>query len=149
MDVYKNQWMRKRRLEQVSDNSTPDDCNLSTNEHVMLEPEPAIQMSTKSTVGDRQILKHEMLGNRTSIESVDKSKLILNFVSIPHFCFVARDPNSLVETISFANIGKLQPFLISLNTTALVVMDVHCSLTRSEVVGYLAGQWDINTNSEF
>nr|CAH0107839.1 unnamed protein product [Daphnia galeata] len=125
LDVYKNQWMRKRRLEQVSDNSTPDDCNLSTNEHVMLESEPAIQMSIKSTVGDRQILKHEMLGNRTSIE----------------------DPNSLVETISFANIGKLQPFLISLNTTALVVMDVHCSLTRSEVVGYLAGQWDINTNT--
>ena len=146
MDVYKNQWMRKRRLEQVSDNSTPDDCNLSTNEHVMLEPEPAIQMSTKSTVGDRQILKHEMLGNRTSIESVDKSK---SYFGLCFYSSFARDPNSLVETISFANIGKLQPFLISLNTTALVVMDVHCSLTRSEVVGYLAGQWDINTNSEF
>nr|SVE85354.1 EOG090X020Z [Daphnia pulicaria] len=125
LDVYKNQWMRKRRLEQVSDNSTPDDCNLSTNEPVLLEPEPVIQMSMKQTVGDRQIIKHETLGNRTSIE----------------------DPNLLVEAISFANIGKLQPFLISLNTTALVVMDVHCSLTRSEVVGYLAGQWDINTNT--
>lgn len=53
----------------------------------------------------------------------------------------------LIETISFANIGKLQPFLISLNTAALIVMEVHCFLTRSEVVGYLAGQWDINTNS--
>ena len=74
----------------------------------------------------------------------------LFFVSISHFRFViTRDPNSLVETISFANIGKLQPFLISLNTTALVVMDVHCFLTRSEVVGYLAGQWDINTNSNY
>lgn len=68
MDVYKNQWMRKRRLEQVSDNSTPDDCNLSTNEPVLLEPEPVIQMSMKQTVGDRQIIKHETLGNRTSIE---------------------------------------------------------------------------------
>ena len=87
MDVYKNQWMRKRRLEQVSDNSTPDDCNLSTNEHVMLEPEPAIQMSTKSTVGDRQILKHEMLGNRTSIESVDKSKSYFGLCFYSSFLF--------------------------------------------------------------
>ncbi len=144
--------MRKRRLEQVSDNSTPDDCNLSTNEPVLLEPEPVIQMSIKQTVGDRQIIKHETLGNRTSIESVDKIIILIlvfvSIVSIFHCRFVARDPNLLVEAISFANIGKLQPFLISLNTTALVVMDVHCSLTRSEVVGYLAGQWDINTNSE-
>ena len=74
--MYKNQWMRKRRLEQVSDNSTPDDCNLSTNEPVLLETEPVIQMSIKQTVGDRQIIKHETLGNRTSIESVDKTHSI-------------------------------------------------------------------------
>ena len=54
----------------------------------------------------------------------------------------------LIETISFAAVGKLQPFLISLNSAALVVMDVHCSLTRSEVVGYLAGMWDMNANSK-
>lgn len=62
---------------------------------------------------------------------------------------LSRDSNLLIETISFATVGKLQPFLISLHTAALVVMDVHCSLTRSEVVGYLAGSWDMNTNSEF
>ncbi|XP_057364736.1 MPN domain-containing protein-like [Daphnia carinata] len=124
LDVYKNQWMRKRRLEQVSDNSTPDDCQMSNNDPVLLETEPEMVPNVKSTT-DRQIIKHETLGNRTSIE----------------------DPNLLIETISFANIGKLQPFLISLNTAVLIVMEVHCSLTRSEVVGYLAGQWDINTNT--
>ena len=54
----------------------------------------------------------------------------------------------LVETISFSSAGKLQPFLISLHTSALITMDVHCSLTRSEVVGYLAGSWDVNSNSK-
>lgn len=63
--------------------------------------------------------------------------------------FNFRDPNILVETISFASVGKLQPFLISLNTSALIVMEVHCSLTHSEVVGYLAGVWDMNSNSKY
>nr|SVE78720.1 EOG090X020Z [Daphnia lumholtzi] len=124
LDVYKNQWMRKRRLEQVSDNSTPDECLMSNTDPALLETEPETIPNVKSTP-DRQIIKHETLGNRTSIE----------------------DPNLLIETTSFANMGKLQPFLISLNSAALIVMEVHCFLTRSEVVGYLAGQWDINTNT--
>jgi MPN domain-containing protein len=53
-----------------------------------------------------------------------------------------------VELISFATTGKLQPFLVSLHTSALIVMDVHCSLTTSEVVGYLGGVWDMNNNSK-
>nr|SVE79350.1 EOG090X020Z [Daphnia magna] len=98
--------------------------SISNTDPVLLETELEMVSNVKSTA-DRQIIKHETLGNRTSIE----------------------DPTLLIETISFANIGKLQPFLISLNTAALIVMEVHCFLTRSEVVGYLAGQWDINTNT--
>nr|SVE73415.1 EOG090X020Z [Daphnia atkinsoni] len=124
LDVYKNQWMRKRRLEQVSDNSTPDDYHMSNTDTALQEGVPEMVSDVKSTA-DRQIIKHEMLGNRTSIEN----------------------PNLLIETVCFANIGKLQPFLVSLNTAALIVMEVHCFLTRTEVVGYLAGQWDINTNT--
>nr|SVE79978.1 EOG090X020Z [Daphnia magna] len=98
--------------------------SISNTDPVLLETELEMVSNVKSTA-DRQIIKHETLGNRTSIE----------------------DPTLLIETISFATIGKLQPFLISLNTAALIVMEVHCFLTRSEVVGYLAGQWDINTNT--
>nr|SVE74044.1 EOG090X020Z [Daphnia barbata] len=116
--------MRKRRLEQVSDNSTPDDCHVLNNDPVLLETELEVIPNMKSSAG-RQIIKHETLGNRTSIE----------------------DTSLLIETVSFANIGKLQPFLISLNTAALIVMEVHCFMTQSEVVGYLAGQWDVNTNT--
>nr|CAG4646851.1 EOG090X020Z [Megafenestra aurita]SVE92250.1 EOG090X020Z [Megafenestra aurita] len=125
LDVYKNQWMKKRRLEQVSDSVTTEDCSISTNDPLPIEPELEIDSSMKSNLSDRQVFKHESLGNRASIE----------------------DLNLLVETISFATAGKLQPFLVSLNTAALVVMDVHCSLTSSEVVGYLGGLWDMNTNT--
>jgi len=43
--------------------------------------------------------------------------------------------------------GKIQPFLVSMSTNAVLVMDFHCHLTASEVVGYLAGHWDVNAHS--
>nr|CAG4643045.1 EOG090X020Z [Ilyocryptus agilis] len=125
LDVYKNQWMRKRRLDQLGENSTPDECNVSISEPLTLEQGSELEPFIKIVSSGRNIVKHETLGNRVTIE----------------------DPNLLVETISFASAGKLQPFLISLNTAALIVMDVHCSLTRSEVVGYLGGSWDMNSNT--
>jgi hypothetical protein len=45
--------------------------------------------------------------------------------------------------------GKIQPFLVSMSTNAVLVMDFHCHLTTSEVVGYLAGHWDVNAHSKF
>jgi hypothetical protein len=45
--------------------------------------------------------------------------------------------------------GKIQPFLLSMSTNAVLVMDFHCHLTTSEVVGYLAGHWDVNAHSKF
>lgn len=68
MDVYKNQWMKKRRLEQVSDNLAIDDCNISTHEPNPVEPELENDLVIKSNASDRQIVKHETLGNRSSIE---------------------------------------------------------------------------------
>ena len=60
--------MKKRRLEQVNDNLTPDDCSICTHEPMPLEPELEVEPEIKSRSSDRQIIKHETLGNRTSIE---------------------------------------------------------------------------------
>lgn len=49
----------------------------------------------------------------------------------------------------FSNLGKIQPFLVSMSTNAVLVMDFHCHLTTSEVSGYLAGQWDVNGHSKY
>lgn len=54
----------------------------------------------------------------------------------------------MVEAMSFTAMGKLQPFLVSMHTDALITIEVHCSMTSSQVVGYLAGSWDMNSNSE-
>lgn len=65
------------------------------------------------------------------------------------FLFFFSDANTLIECIPFSNLGKIQPFLVSLSTNAALLMDFHCHLTKSEVSGYLAGHWDVNNHSEF
>ncbi|BES89265.1 Mov34 [Nesidiocoris tenuis] len=57
------------------------------------------------------------------------------------------DGNILVEAVPFSSMGKIQPFLVSLSTNAALVLDFHCHLTTSEVVGYLAGHWDVNAHN--
>lgn len=58
------------------------------------------------------------------------------------------DANTLVETVSFASLNKIQPFLVSISTSSVLLMDFHCHLTKTEVCGYLGGSWDVNSHSE-
>ena len=53
--------------------------------------------------------------------------------------------NQLVRTEPFSSIDRVQPFTLTISTHALLLMDFHCHLTTTEVVGYLAGSWDANT----
>ncbi|XP_061183924.1 MPN domain-containing protein-like [Saccostrea echinata] len=55
------------------------------------------------------------------------------------------DPHTLVECESFKELDKIQPFTVSIASNALLLMDFHCHLTSSEVVGYLGGKWNQNT----
>lgn len=64
------------------------------------------------------------------------------------FIFAFSDPNTLVETVSFASLNKIQPFLISITTNSVLLMDFHCHLTKNEVCGYLGGSWDNNSHSK-
>ncbi|KAK2118560.1 hypothetical protein P7K49_005447 [Saguinus oedipus] len=56
----------------------------------------------------------------------------------------ARNPHTLVEVTSFAAI-KFQPSNVAVSSNMLFLLDFHSHLTRSEVVGYLGGRWDINS----
>lgn len=58
------------------------------------------------------------------------------------------DPNTLVETMPFASQNKLQPFLVTISTSSVLLLDFHCHLTKQEVCGYLGGSWDNNTQSK-
>lgn len=54
----------------------------------------------------------------------------------------------LIESVPFTSVGKLQPFLLTMNSSALLLADFHCHLTMHEVCGYLGGTWDINSHSK-
>lgn len=91
---------------------------------------PSIKPATETSQGSLEILggaskplKHSQL--------LDKSRSI--------------EGNQLVECETFSSLGKIQPYTVSMSTNSLLLMDFHCHLTTSEVVGYLGGKWDQST----
>lgn len=55
----------------------------------------------------------------------------------------------LIEAVSFSSAGKVQPFLVSVSSNALLVLDIHCHLKKEELYGYVAGTWDLNNHSKY
>ena len=52
-----------------------------------------------------------------------------------------------VELEPWTHDGRMQPFTISVSTSAMLVLDLHSHLAKDEVCGYLAGHWDPNTHN--
>lgn len=80
-------------------------------------------VSEKNPERSRVSVKHSTLGKRSS----------------------AHDLCTLVECATFAMLGKVQPFSVCFSADCLLLMDFHCHLMSTEVVGYLGGRWDPNT----
>ncbi|XP_066200176.1 MPN domain-containing protein isoform X9 [Saccopteryx leptura] len=84
-------------------------------------------------------------------ETTSPGKRVENKIRVPvRYCMLgsrdsARNPHTLVEVTSFAAINKFQPFNVAISSNVLFLLDFHSHLTRSEVVGYLGGRWDINS----
>ena len=55
--------------------------------------------------------------------------------------------NLFVELEPWTHDGRMQPFTISVSTSAMLVLDLQSHLATEEVCGYLAGQWDTNTHN--
>ncbi|MPC50964.1 MPN domain-containing protein [Portunus trituberculatus] len=53
----------------------------------------------------------------------------------------------MVELTSFQALGRMQPFNVTMSSSAMAMMDIHAHLSTSEVVGYLAGQWDVTNHN--
>ncbi|XP_023368411.1 MPN domain-containing protein [Otolemur garnettii] len=84
-------------------------------------------------------------------EAMPSGKRVENKVRVPvRYCMLgsrdsARNPHTLVEVTSFAAVNKFQPFNVAVSSNVLFLLDFHSHLTRSEVVGYLGGRWDTNS----
>ncbi|XP_070570079.1 MPN domain-containing protein-like isoform X2 [Ptychodera flava] len=84
--------------------------------------------------------------SRHLLKSENRDRTIVNYTSLekrtPEW-----DPNTLVKCAEFSSFGTTQPFTVTVTTNCLMLMDFHCHLTTSEVVGYLAGLWDPTSKS--
>ncbi|GFG35992.1 hypothetical protein Cfor_03573 [Coptotermes formosanus] len=130
LDAYKNTWFKKKQQNQnkgaeVSDGNQliHEICGVPFPDEDMEKEKEKVMMAPAPV--PRIVIKHSAVGSRT----------------------MNHDPNTLIESTSFSTIGKIQPFLVSMSTNAVLVMDFHCHLTTSEVVGYLAGHWDVNAHN--
>ncbi|XP_012162533.1 MPN domain-containing protein CG4751 isoform X2 [Ceratitis capitata] len=93
--------------------------------------------------------------NMDDSESADKRSdallPVIKRIVCPHNTVINRnilhDGNMLIKAATFNSTGRVQPFLVTFNSSALLLADFHCHLTMREVCGYFGGHWDINTHT--
>nr|XP_026487617.1 MPN domain-containing protein CG4751 [Vanessa tameamea] len=73
-------------------------------------------------------------------------RVVMKHNTVPNR-MMQHDANMLIEAVSFSSAGKVQPFLVSVSSNALLLLDIHCHLKKEEVYGYLAGTWDLNNHN--
>ncbi|XP_037050536.1 MPN domain-containing protein CG4751 isoform X2 [Bradysia coprophila] len=102
------------------------------------------QLHKESTPSDDEIDGEPDKKEMSPVAIVKRVVLPHNTVSNRN---VVHDANTLVESVSFASLNKIQPFLVSISTSSVLLMDFHCHLTKTEVCGYLGGSWDVNSHT--
>lgn len=139
LDFYKTAWYRKYR--------PVDPDNADSAERLT----PVESQNGKHSAADSASADHESTDYKKDIEAKEDESMVVGGycgrLVVRHSSLGLRtcdhDPNTLVESTTFSSMGKIQPFTVTLSTNCLLLMDFHCHLTKSEVVGYLAGIWDI------
>jgi len=134
MDFFKNVWLKRkaqREAETAKNEAAQALTALSIGVLGNPAPQPAVPLQPSisphmhSTPGEQRLYKARNLSHTHS-----QSKA--------HF----------VELESFSNDGKLQPFTVSVSTSAMLVLDLHSHLSvDEEISGYLGGHWDPNSHN--
>lgn len=79
-------------------------------------------------------------------ENINDPNEVVNFASIDlnsRDCLQKQDLK--VEAVPFAVTGGLQPFLVTVMTNVLMLVDFHAHVVPNEVAGFLGGTWDPRT----
>uniref|UniRef100_UPI00398E5D2F MPN domain-containing protein n=1 Tax=Pristiophorus japonicus TaxID=55135 RepID=UPI00398E5D2F len=157
LDQYKTMWLRKQQppLQAV-------EMNLASEgeDEEIPEEEDFENRGRKIPKSDNPVKKVEEKSRKLQAKSARDSSLTDNGHSIKkagnkdlgpvRYSVIGsrdsgRDPHTLVELMSFTSVNKFQPFNVAISSNVLLLVDFHCHLTTSEVVGYLGGRWDTST----
>ncbi|XP_038633267.1 MPN domain-containing protein [Scyliorhinus canicula] len=157
LDQYKTMWLRKQQppLQTV-------EMNLASEgeDEEIPEEEDFENRAKKIPKSDHQLKKAEERSRKLQAKSSRDSSLMDNGHDVKkagskdlgpvQYSVIGsrdsgRDPHTLVELTSFTSVNKFQPFNVAISSNVLLLVDFHCHLTTSEVVGYLGGRWDTST----
>ncbi|XP_074933938.1 MPN domain-containing protein isoform X2 [Phalacrocorax aristotelis] len=159
LDQYKAAWLRKHQPnappaeESLASEGEEEEMPEEEEEEATREgrapvPEPA---ATKKPEEKSKKQQCKSLAEPAGTDHGPPGKRLESKPRVPvRYCTLgtrdsARNPQTLVEVTSFAAINKFQPFNVAISSNVLLLLDFHSHLTRSEVVGYLGGRWDTNT----
>ncbi|NXH10608.1 MPND protein, partial [Bucco capensis] len=159
LDQYKAAWLRKHQPnappaeESLASEGDEEEMAEEEEEEVVKEgrlpaPEPAAAKKPEERSKKQQC---KSLVEPVGTDHIPPGKRLESKPRVPvRYCTLgtrdsARNPQTLVEVTSFAAINKFQPFNVAISSNVLLLLDFHSHLTRSEVVGYLGGRWDTNT----
>lgn len=151
LDKYKAAWLRRHQLHipiVVADESPASEAE---EEELLMEEDEEEVLGGVSAEDKSRRPPGKGPTETAHPEATPPGKRAESKIRVPvPYCMLgsrdsARSPHTLVEVTSFSAINKFQPFNVAVSSNVLFLLDFHSHLTRSEVVGYLGGRWDINS----
>uniref|UniRef100_A0A2K6EXR1 MPN domain-containing protein n=1 Tax=Propithecus coquereli TaxID=379532 RepID=A0A2K6EXR1_PROCO len=153
LDKYKAAWLRRHQLHMPTAAADESPASEGEEEELLMEEEEEEVLAGVSAEDKSRRPLGKGPSEPAHPEAVPSGKRVENKIRVPvRYCMLgsrdsARNPHTLVEVTSFAAINKFQPFNVAVSSNVLFLLDFHSHLTRSEVVGYLGGRWDINSQT--
>ncbi|KAM9369083.1 MPN domain-containing protein [Phaethornis superciliosus] len=159
LDQYKAAWLRQHQPntppaeESLASEGEEEEMPEEEEEEMTKEGRVTIlePVATKKPEEKNKKQQCKSLGELAGMDHGPPGKRLESKPRVPvRYCTLgtrdlARNPQTLVEVMSFAAINKFQPFNVAISSNVLLLLDFHSHLTRSEVVGYLGGRWDTST----
>ncbi|XP_045058371.2 MPN domain-containing protein isoform X3 [Desmodus rotundus] len=152
LDKYKAAWLRRHQLHVPAATADESPASEGEEEDLLMEEEEEEVLAGVSAEDKSRRPPVKGPSEPAHPEAAPLGKRVENNkIRMPvRYCMLgsrdsARNPHTLVEVTSFAAVNKFQPFNVAISSNALFLLDFHSHLTRSEVVGYLGGRWDINS----
>ncbi|XP_048666861.1 MPN domain-containing protein [Marmota marmota marmota] len=151
LDKYKAAWLRRHQLHVPVAPADESPASEGEEEELLMEEEEEEVLEGVSAEDKNRRPPGKGPSEPAHPEATPPGKRVENKPRAPvRYCMLgsrdsARNPHTLVEVTSFAAINKFQPFNVAISSNVLFLLDFHSHLTRSEVVGYLGGRWDITS----
>ena len=121
MDQFKNIWTKMKAKKEADEVEQQQGITNSEND----TKSPSSQSQNGFTERRPIIIKHSQLGPKHPSDHT----------------------SMLVDVDTFQSQGKIQPFTVSLSSSAMLILDLHSHMVKESVTGYLAGQWDLNAHN--